>query len=66
MTPYASALPCQDTVFIRERCERIREDIIAAQQKVERIQTRIERSRRALSLWEARIAEINNANQTAR
>ena len=66
MTPYASTLPCQDAVFIRERCERIREDIISGQQKIERIQIRIERSRRALSLWETRLAEMNHANQNSR
>jgi hypothetical protein len=49
---------------IRERCDRIREDIISGQQKIERIQIRIERSRRALSAWEARLTGLSNENHS--
>jgi hypothetical protein len=53
-----------DVASIRERCSRIREDMVSGQQKIERIQIRIERSRRALSQWETRLAAISNENNT--
>lgn len=58
-----SPLPCQDAVFIRERAARIREDIIAGEQKIERISIRIQRDRQALLHWQARLALIEHENK---
>jgi hypothetical protein len=55
-----------DVVSIRVRCDHIREDIISAQQKVERIQLRIERDRRALAVWQTRLAGIDHENHSGR
>jgi hypothetical protein len=56
-------LPCQDGAFVRLRVQRIEEDIQAAQEKVRRIEHRIQRDREALLLWQARLAGIAHANQ---
>ena len=46
-----------------ERVRRIREDIAAAESKMERIRTRIERDRQALFHWEARLSAFQNGHK---
>ena len=42
--------------FVRLRVRRIQEDIQAAEEKVRRIENRIQRDRSALAAWQARLA----------
>ena len=64
MSPSTMSAPpnfaASDRAAIVERCAHIREDIVSAQQKVERIQLRIERDRRALAVWQTRLAGIEH------
>jgi hypothetical protein len=43
------------TASVRDRMQRIIEDIEAAESKIERIRNRIERDRQALLHWQARL-----------
>ena len=49
--------------FVCERIRRIREDITAAESKMERIRIRIERDRQALFRLEARFPDFRNERQ---
>jgi predicted nucleic acid-binding Zn-ribbon protein len=52
--------PAENAAAIRSRMQRIKEDIRAAESKIERIRNRIERDRQALLLWQARMAGISH------
>ena len=54
-----------DAAAIRERMQRIKEDIDAAEEKVRRIETRIQRDRRALALWQTRLAGLPDEQRPA-
>jgi hypothetical protein len=53
----------EDRASIRGRMRRIQEDIAAAEEKVRRVLTRIERDRHALAVWQARLAGISYENR---
>lgn len=56
----------ESAAFIHERMRRIQEDVVAAESKIERIRMRIERDRRALLLWQARLSALQNESSHRR
>lgn len=55
-----------NSASVRTRIQRIREDIVAAESKIERIRLRIERDRQALLLWQARLTGNSDEQQSKR
>ena len=54
------------TASVRDRMQRILEDIEAAESKIERIRNRIERDRQALLRWQVRLPAIKDGSRTNR
>jgi hypothetical protein len=52
-----------DVATIHARLRHIQEDIDAAEEKIVRIQSKIERDRHALAVWQMRLAGSQNENR---
>ena len=63
--PPSPSLKADSAAFVSARMQRIKEDIAAAESKIERIRLRIERDRQALLLWQARLSAIPDEQRPA-